>query len=256
LPNAVCPAPGIRRPTVADLLARGGTIYLLARTIRWCPCRRCSPPSPDDLLDLAPPGTVAVLDDLAVGAVPTLPPGVVWTAPSRQRLATCYGEDTARAIVNGTAVLVYLGGAATKELTKLGVERPLRPGEALVVAGAGAPSIVTLRRVVAGKPGAELLADLERARARATASPETSWHARRIRPDRPSPPRTNAGCTRTPGGNDERDWRHGRARAGRSSATVWPRRGTGPTSSRATRTRRVSRRWRRSSAHARSIRAG
>src|SRR5882757_1713852 len=103
------PSAGHPATDVADLLARGGTIYLLGSDDPVVSVSPLLTAVADDLLDLAPPGTVAVLDDLPSVPVPTLPPGVVWTAPSRQRLATCYGEDTARAIVNGTAVQVYLG---------------------------------------------------------------------------------------------------------------------------------------------------
>ncbi len=111
------------------------------------------------MLALAPPDTVVVLDDLPSVPVPTLPLGVVWTAASRAGVAP--------------DVLVYLGAAAPT------VERTLRPGEAVVVAAGVAPFVARLRRVLDGKPGAELLADLERARARASTVPDPPWHARR-----------------------------------------------------------------------------
>jgi type IV secretion system protein VirD4 len=171
--------PNARRPAadLAGLLAQGGTVYVLGRDDAVVSLSPLLTAVADDAIAAAPPGTVVVLDDLPGVPAPTLPPGVVWSALSRSRLATCYGEDTARATVNGADVLVYVGPAAAKELARAGAEQPLREGEAVAVVGDGGPFVVRLNRVVDGKPGAELRAQLEQARKRAADVPAGPWHS-------------------------------------------------------------------------------
>ena len=89
----------------------------------------------DDVLATAAGRTLtAVVDDLpSTAPVPSLPrrlAGMVWTARSRDDLATCYGTDGARAITDATDVIVQTGG-----------------DRAVVQAGTSAPIGVRLRRV-------------------------------------------------------------------------------------------------------------
>jgi type IV secretion system protein VirD4 len=173
--------PGARRPAtdVADVLARNGTIYLLGKDDPVVSVSPLLTALADDVLDAAPPGTVVVIDDLPNTPVPAPSRPVVWTAPSREGLAACYGGDTSRAVVNAADVLVYVGAAATGELERRGIRRPLQDGEAVVVASPAGPFVARLRRVVGGRRGAELLAHREQARAQAAAAPDALWHARR-----------------------------------------------------------------------------
>jgi type IV secretion system protein VirD4 len=172
--------PTARHPgtDLAGLLARGGTVYLLGRDDAVVSLSPLLTAVADDAIAAAPSGTVVVLDDLPTVPVPTLPTGLVWSAPSRSRLAVCYGEDTARAAVDAADVLVHVGPAAAQELARAGAERPLRDGEAVVVVGDGAPFVVRLNRVVDGKAGAGLRAQLDQARARAAAPADRPWYSR------------------------------------------------------------------------------
>jgi len=163
--------PSTRRPAtdIAAVLAENGTIYLLGKDDPVVSVSPLLTAVADDVLAAAPPGTTVVLDDLAATPVPSLPPNLVWTTSSRQRLAACYGDGP----VDGLGdVLVYVGSAPSK------LDLELREREAAVVAPGVAPFVVRLRRSIEGKPGAELLAHLEQARERATAAPATPWHSR------------------------------------------------------------------------------
>jgi len=172
--------PTARRPAadLAGLLARGGTVYILGRDDAVVSLSPLLTAVASDAIAAAPPGTAVVLDDLPAVPVSSLPPGVVWSAPSRSRLAACYGDDTARAVVDRADLIVHVGPAAAEELARIGAERPLHDGEAVAVARDGAPFVVRLNRVLDGKDGAELRAELDQARERAAEVPAGPWHSR------------------------------------------------------------------------------
>jgi type IV secretion system protein VirD4 len=127
--------PSSRAPStdLADLIKRGGTIYLLGKDDPYTSVSPLLTAITDDVLDtaewlaatsrhgrLAPPFVVA-LDELpSIAPIPTLPQRmadgrarglcIVWAAQTWRQLVTCYGEDTARTITGITNVLVVFGG--------------------------------------------------------------------------------------------------------------------------------------------------
>ena len=128
------PSPG-RPPTdVADLIARGGTIYLLGREDPYASASPLMTALAEHVLDtalaaatsspwgkLCPP-LLACLDELpSTAPLPTLRTrmaneralgiSIMWAAQTRQQLSAIYGHDEARALIALTNVLAIFGGS-------------------------------------------------------------------------------------------------------------------------------------------------
>ena len=139
LVRGIAPSSRQRATDVADLIGRGGTIYLLGRDDPATPVSPLLTAIADDVLSLGRP-LVAVLDTLpSTAPIPELgrlPVPVVWAAAEQRELVTCYGEDAAGAIMQATDVLVQVDGddIVVKPSGALPVSGRLRPIEAAVLA--------------------------------------------------------------------------------------------------------------------------
>lgn len=128
------PSPG-RPPTdVADLITRGGTIYLLGREDPYASASPLMTALAEHVLDtalaaattspwgrLCPP-LLACLDELpSTAPLPTLRTrmaneralgiSIMWAAQTRQQLSAIYGDDEARALIALTNILIVFGGS-------------------------------------------------------------------------------------------------------------------------------------------------
>ncbi len=137
----IVPSSRQRATDIADLIGRGGTIYLLGKDDPATPVSPLLTAIADDVLGLGRP-CAAVLDALpSTAPVPTLgrlPVPVVWAVAERQDLVTCYGDDAARAIIEATDVLVHVDGdgdgAVVCTSAAPAIHVRLRPVEAAVLA--------------------------------------------------------------------------------------------------------------------------
>ncbi len=139
LVRGIVPSSRQRATDIADLIGRGGTIYLLGKDDPATPVSPLLTAIADDVLGLGRP-CVAVLDALpSTAPVPTLgrlPVPVVWAVADQQDLVTCYGDDAARAIIEATDVLVHVEGddAVVSTSAAPSIHVRLRPVEAAVLA--------------------------------------------------------------------------------------------------------------------------
>jgi len=139
LVRGIVPSSRQRATDIADLIGRGGTIYLLGRDDPATPVSPLLTAIADDVLGLGRP-CAAVLDALPstapVPALGRLPVPVVWAVADQQDLATCYGDDGARAIIEATDVLVHVEGddAVVSTSAAPSIHVRLRPVEAAVLA--------------------------------------------------------------------------------------------------------------------------
>src|SRR5262249_40949340 len=127
--------PSARHPAtdLAEMIRRGGTIYLLGKDDPYTSVSPLLTAITDDVLDtaehlagtsphgrLAPPFMAALDERPSIAPIPTLPQrmadgrarglSIVWAAQTWRQLVTCYGEDAARIITGITNVLVIFGG--------------------------------------------------------------------------------------------------------------------------------------------------
>ena len=117
LVRGIAPSHRQRVTDIADLIGRGGTIYLLGNDDPATPVSPLLTAIADDVLAAGRP-CAAVLDALpSTAPLPTLERllaeravPVVWAAADRQDLVTCYSDDAARAITRTTDVLVQVDG--------------------------------------------------------------------------------------------------------------------------------------------------
>jgi type IV secretion system protein VirD4 len=139
LVRGIMPSSRQRATDIADLIGRGGTIYLLGKDDPATPTLPLLTAIADDVLGLGSP-CVAVLDALpSTAPVPMLgrlPVPVVWAAADRQDLVTCYGDDAAHAILEATDLLVHVEGddAVVSTSAAPSIHVRLRPVEAAVLA--------------------------------------------------------------------------------------------------------------------------
>ncbi len=139
LVRGIVPSSRQRATDIADLIGRGGTIYLLGKDDPATPVSPLLTAIADDVLALGRP-CAAVLDALpSTAPVPTLgrlPVPVVWAVADQQDLVTCYGDDAARAIIEATDVLVHVegDGAVVSTSAAPSIHVRLRPVEAAVLA--------------------------------------------------------------------------------------------------------------------------
>lgn len=127
------PTPGRPATDLADLIRRGGTVYLLGREDPYTSASPLMTAVAEDVLDtalqlattsrygrLCPP-FLACLDELpSTAPLPSLPTRMandralgisyMWAAQTWRQLAVCYGEDTARTILGLTNNLIVFGG--------------------------------------------------------------------------------------------------------------------------------------------------
>jgi len=128
------PGPGRPATDIADVIARGGTFYLLGRDDPYASASPLMTAITEHILDaalaagtaspwgrLCPP-LLACLDELpSTAPLPTLRTrmaneralgiSIMWAAQTRQQLTAIYGDDEARSLIALTNILVVFGGS-------------------------------------------------------------------------------------------------------------------------------------------------